>query len=93
MASQGASFEYNMDFQSPINFGTDFTKPGEGNTDPAFFFGDEGIDTTGSSFNQSSFDSTNMNTSFYSIPSTETGYRMQQNLVRLDSFGRVQQSR
>ena len=72
-----------MDF-SNLDFGADyaqnqsFQKPAaEGNTDAAFFFGDEGIDTnTTASFDQS-FEAMN---SLYTMPA-ETGFTMQQNLV------------
>lgn len=83
-----------MDFN--MNFGANdfvpqqqqsFAKPAEGNTDSGFFFGDEGIDTTGSSFNQS-FDA--MNTGLYSVP--DSGFAMPQQLVRTHPFTKGMQS-
>ena len=74
-------FDFNaMDF-SNIDFGTTFPQKSaaEGNTDADFFFGDEGIDTTGPSFNQQTFDSLNA----HSFPATsaESTFAMPQNLV------------
>ena len=75
-----AGFDFStMDF-SNIDFGTTFPqKSAEGNTDADFFFGDEGIDTTGPSFNQQTFDSLNA----HSFPATsaESSFTMPQNLV------------
>jgi hypothetical protein len=78
---EGADFSgFNMDFTN-MNFAAgDFQKPLEGNTDNAFFFGDEGIDTTTTnSFSNQSFDS--MDAGLFSVPATEPGFAMQQNLV------------
>ncbi|CAI6339647.1 unnamed protein product [Periconia digitata] len=67
MDSQGAAanthFDFNaMDFagftmpqQSFDNNATKMTSTGEDNTSPAFFFADEGIDTTSDSFGQAAF--------------------------------------
>jgi hypothetical protein len=73
---EGANFNFNtLDFSSLSAFGDEsFMKPVEGSTSDGFFFGgDEGIDTntTGSHFDLGS------QTLF-----PETGYTMQQNLVR-----------
>ncbi|KAF2662547.1 hypothetical protein K491DRAFT_686426 [Lophiostoma macrostomum CBS 122681] len=76
-----AGFDFNaLDF-SNIDLGTTtFMKSAEGNTDADFFFGDEGIDTTGPSFNQQSFDS--LNASSFPVSSAESSFAMPQNLVR-----------
>ena len=77
---EGANFNFNtLDFSSLSAFGDEsFMKPVEGSTSNGYFFGgDEGIDTntTGSHFDLGS------QTLF-----PETGYTMQQNLVRLLTF-------
>jgi hypothetical protein len=77
---EGANFNFNtLDFSSLSAFGDEsFMKPVEGSTSNGYFFGgDEGIDTntTGSHFDLGS------QTLF-----PETGFTMQQNLVRLPAF-------
>lgn len=82
MASQGAGFAFDM---SNIDFGTSFmmsqqqqqpaSKPIEGNTSTDFFFGDEGIDTSGS------FCIDTLDPTVLSMPQEQT--YMSQNLVRL----------
>ena len=94
-SGQNTGYGFNaMDF-SNIDFGTtfpqeqqsfEFMKGAEGNTDANFFFGDEGIDATGS-FNQQSFDSLNANA--FSTASAEPSFAMQQNLVRVISYSAV----
>ena len=62
-STQGGNFDFNagadIDFtgfgMQPVSY-NDLKAANEGNTSSAFFFGDEGIDTTGSTFEQS-FDS------------------------------------
>jgi len=73
---ESTNFDFNsvMDFSNMGGFVDDSTymKPVEGNTSTSFYFGgDEGIDTTTSN----SFDLG------YSVPHTQPGYTIQQNLV------------
>jgi hypothetical protein len=81
---EGANFGFGGTMDFDINFGADFAqeaqsfqKPAAGNTN-AYFFGDEGIDTTTSTSFEQSFNS--MDAGLYSMP--ESGFTMQQqNLV------------